>query len=182
MFFLRSGDRSQGPGPKREKQKRTSISMPGLNCEVKRVGSNARNRDLASKSIKDEVLVVFESVRDRDDVRSFAKNFERRGRGLRLEVPDHLWPSFRVLQNIGYELKQRHPGLKRNVLFDDENLDLKLDVCTSPDHPWRTIYPDGARQSPAKMGKIVRSGRSTLSPGKIDDLLAGGDQDMESLE
>ena len=154
----------------------------GLNFDVTRVGGNARSKEPASRAIRDEVLVVFQSVRERDEVRSFARNLERRGRGLRLEVPDHLWPSFRVLQNIGYELKQKYPGLKRNVLFDDENMDLKLDVCTDPAHPWRTIYPDGARQSLAKMGKVVNTGRSALSPGELDDLLARGDHPMEGQE
>ena len=113
----------------------------GLSFEVKRVGNSARSRDSAPRTIRDEVLVVFESVRDRDDVRSFAKNLERPGRGLRLEVPDHLWPSFRVLQSIGYELKQKHPGLKRNVLFDDENKNLKLDVCTGTTSPGGPYTP-----------------------------------------
>ena len=154
----------------------------GLNFEVKRIGGNARSRDTASRAIRDEALVVFESARDRDDVRSFAKNLERRGRGLRLEVPDHLWPSFRVLQNVGYELKQKHPALKRNVLFDDDSMDLKLDLCTDPSQPWRTIYPDGARRSLAKMGKVINTGRAALSPSELDDLLAGGDQSMEGEE
>ena len=154
----------------------------GLSFEVKRVGNSARSRDSAPRTIRDEVLVVFESVRDRDDVRSFAKNLERRGRGLRLEVPDHLWPSFRVLQSIGYELKQKHPGLKLNVLFDDENKNLKLDVCTGTDLPWRTIYPDGARQSLTKLGKVSAPERTALSAGELDELLAGGDQDMEGQE
>lgn len=48
-------------------------------------------------TVKDEVLVTFDSVRDRDDVRLHAKNLERRGRGVRLEIPDHLWPSFRTV-------------------------------------------------------------------------------------
>ena len=93
-----------------------------LTFEAKRVGSS-RGRNAATRNVKDEVLVVFESVRDRDDVWSYAKNLERRGRGLRLEVPDHLWPSFRVLQSIGYpphiparslylELTMSWPGLK----------------------------------------------------------------------
>ena len=140
--------------------------------------------DVAEKKrpVRDEALVTFESARDRDDVRSFAKNLERRGRGLRLEVPDHLWPSFRVLQSVGYELKQKHPGLKRNVLFDNDKKDLKLDVCTGTDQPWRTIFPDGARQSLANMGKTVTAAKSTLSLGEIDDLLAAGDQDMEAGE
>ena len=147
----------------------------GLHFEVTRVGGNSRSKEIPSRTIKDEVLVVFESARDRDDVRSFAKNLERRGRGLRLEVPDHLWASFRVLQTVGYELKQKNPALKRNVLFDDVNSDLKLDVCLSPDMPWRTIYPDGAKQSLAKMGKSARNERPAISPDELGDLLAGSD-------
>ena len=149
----------------------------GLSFDVKRVG-NSRARDQTSRAIKDEVLVTFESLRDRDDVRSFAKNLERRGRGLRLEVPDHLWPSFRSLQKVGYELKQRHPDMKRNVLFDDINMDLKLDVCIEAE--WRTINPDEARSALAKMGKPDSTGRpSALAGNELDDLLTGH-VDMES--
>ena len=145
----------------------------GLRFDVTRVGTNIRGKDATSRAIKDEALVVFESARDRDDVRSFAKNLERRGRGLRLEVPDHLWASFRVLQSVGYELKQRNPGLKRNVLFDDDKKDLKLDICLAPDMPWRTIFPDGAKQSLAKMGKTPNTEKSAISACELDGLLTG---------
>ena len=139
----------------------------GLDFEVRRVGSG-RKRDSGATNIKDEVLVIFDSTRDRDDVRSFAKNLERRGRGLRLEVPDHLWSSFRVLQKVAYELKQKHPDLKRNVLFDDDARDLKLDVCIETE--WKTIYPADARKSLTKMGKNVE--KQALAASKLDELLA----------
>ena len=64
-----------------------------LKFEVRRAGSN-RHRDReqgAAQRVKDEVIVVFENFRTRDDVRSFAKNLEKKGSGLRLEVPDHLF-------------------------------------------------------------------------------------------
>ena len=84
----------------------------GLDIEVKRSGTRiARSKD-SRTDVKDEVLVRFQTARERDDVRSFAKNLERKGRGMRLEIPDHLWPSFRVLQELGYELKQKHPALR----------------------------------------------------------------------
>ena len=149
----------------------------GLDFEVKRVG---RTNGANARSVKDEVLVVFASARARDDVRSFAKNLERRGRGLRLEIPDHLWPSFRVLQKVAYELKQKNQDMKRNILFDDDKFDLKLDVCVNSE--WRTIYPEGARQSLAKMGKSVNSGREALADSELDGLLATGDSCMESEE
>ena len=152
-----------------------------LEFEVKRVGTGrTREARSASSIIKDEVVVVFASSRTRDDVRSFARNLERRGRGLRLEIPDHLWPSFRVLQKIAYELKQKNQDMKRNILFDDDRSDLKLDVCVSSE--WRTIYPEGARQSLAKMGKSVGSGRAALADGELDGLLATGESNMESEE
>ena len=84
--------------------------------EVKRAG-RPKSRDQTSQAICDEVLVRFESSRDRDDVKSYAKNLERKGRGVRLKIPDALWPSFRVLQDLGYEQRQKYKNLKRNVLF-----------------------------------------------------------------
>ena len=149
-----------------------------LDFEVRRVG-NSRSREASALAIKDEVLVIFSSVRTRDDVRSFAKNLERRGRGLRLEVPDHLWPSFRVLQKVAYELKQKNPDLKRNILFDDDKSDLKMDVLIGND--WKTIVPEGARQSLAKMGKVPQPRRSALAAGEIESLLAG-ESSMEGEE
>ena len=55
-----------------------------LDFKVKRAG-NPRGRDRntgAAQSVKDEVVVLFGTVKERDDVRSFAKNLERKGRGL----------------------------------------------------------------------------------------------------
>ena len=146
----------------------------GLNFSAKRVGGTRQPG--AAAGVKDEVLLAFDSVGERDDVRTFAKNLERRGRGLRLEIPDHLWPSFRALQSIRYELKQKNENLKRNIRFDDENKDLKLDVCL--DGEWRTIFPEGARHSLSKLGR-PRPGRNPLSHDELDGLLAG---EMETQE
>lgn len=151
-----------------------------LEFSVKRVGNPRASGPAPANGVRDEVLVEFKSIRDRDDVRSHAKNLERRGRGLRLEVPDHLWPSFRVLQNIGYELKQKHDSLKRNVLFDDASEDLKLDVCIGGQ--WRTIYPSGARESLSKLTRTSQSARISLSAGELDDLLIPDDDSMEAQD
>lgn len=116
--------------------------------EVKRSGARATRGGQSSRTgdVRDEVLVRFETTRERDDVRSFAKNLERKGRGMRLKIPDHLWPSFRVLQELGYELKQKHPSLRRNILFDDSNMDLKMDISTDST-TWKTVLPSGARKT-----------------------------------
>ena len=153
-----------------------------LDFTVKRVGSprSASAASGAGAGARDEVLLVFNSIRDRDDVRSHAKNLERRGRGLRLEVPDHLWPSFRALQNIGYELKQKHQSLKRNLLFDDSAEDLKLDVCING--TWKTIYPSGAREALAKVTRAPAPGRGTLSVDELGNLLAEDTENMDAEE
>ena len=150
----------------------------GLAFSVKRVGGKRLPGGPAA-GVKDEVLLTFDSVGERDDVQTFAKNLERRGRGLRLEVPDHLWPSFRVLQGIAFELKQKNEGLKRNIRFDDENRDLKLDICLDGD--WKTIFAEGARLSLAKLGR-PRGRRSILSHNEIDGLLSGNMDNMDTQE
>lgn len=154
-----------------------------LSFEVKRIGG--KGREGRDSKIRDEVLVRFETTRERDEVRSHARNLERKGRGLRLEVPDHLWPSFRVLQDIAFELKQKNPSLRRNILFNDARLDLKLDISIKADE-WRTIYPDGARESLKKI-RPSSSGRLAVSSQELDELLAPApgspaDADMDGEE
>ena len=134
-----------------------------LEFQVKRVASS-KGRD-GGQAVREEVLLTFDTRRTRDEVRSHAKNLEQRGMGLRLEIPDHLWPSFRALQSIGYELKQKHSGMKRNILFDDENADLKLDVCINSQ--WKTILPAEARTSLKKLGRANMTGHS-LSSSELD--------------
>ena len=151
----------------------------GLSYTVKRIG-NRRNRDKKENKIKDEVLITFATVGERDDVRSFARNLERKGRGVSLEVPDHLWPSFRVLQEVGYELKQKNSQLKRNILFDDEAMDLKMDISTGQDE-WKTVLPAGARESLRKL-RPKRSGRSRVSTEELDSMLGDAERPEENME
>ena len=144
----------------------------GLEFTVKRAApGRTRDKDQPNQRVRDEVLVTFESIRERDDVRGHTKNLEKKGRGLRLEIPDHLWPSFRVLQDLGYELKQRNSALRRNVLFDDAKKDLKVDFSTDATN-WRTVSPDEARKSLQKC-RPARPGRSAVSSAELDSLLAG---------
>ena len=128
--------------------------------------------------VKDEVVITFDTSRERDDVRSFAKNLERKGKGLRLEVPDHLWPSFRVLQEVAYELKQKHASLRRNILFDDVNMDLKMDF-TVDSVTWKTLSPEDARQS-IKRCRPGRTRRVSVSAVELDSLLGKGGPEPES--
>ena len=151
-----------------------------LNFVVKRTGGPAAKptSDPARPiQVKDEVLVRFDSTRERDDVRSFAKNLERKGRGLRLEVPDHLWPSFRVLQQLGYELRLKNPNLRRNVLFDDVNCDLKMDFSTDTGTTWKTVSPSEARRSLEKC-RPSRARKASVGREELDSML--GEPDVET--
>lgn len=156
----------------------------GLRFKVKRAAGLSRGRDkdvsAAAPRVRDEVLVTFETRRERDDVRGHAKNLEKKGRGLRLEVPDHLWPSFRVLQNLAYELKQKTPSLRRNILFDDATKDLKLDFSTCQDE-WRSVTPHEARKS-LQTCRPAKSGRVAVSASELEELLGAGSRDEEMEE
>lgn len=88
---------------------------------------------------------------------------------MRLEIPDHLWPSFRVLQELGYELKQKNPTLRRNILFDDANLDLKMDISTDSNE-WKTVLPAGARKTLEKC-RPARTRKLSATQGDLESLL-----------
>ena len=141
-----------------------------LSITVKRAGGPRPGADTARRpAVKDEVLVRFESARERDDVRSYAKNLEKKGRGLRLEIPDHLWPNFRVLQQLGYELKLKNATLRRNVLFDDVLSDLKMDISTDGS-TWKTVLPTDARSSLEKC-RPTRTRKLSVGQNELNSML-----------
>ena len=49
--------------------------------------------------------------------------------GVKLEVPNHLKPAMKALQTVSYDIRQWHPEARRNILFEDESMDLILDFC-----------------------------------------------------
>ena len=149
-----------------------------LNIVVKRSGTRATRDKSRSGDVRDEVLVTFESARERDDVRSFAKNLERKGRGMRLEVPEHLWPNFRVLQELGFELRQKKPSLRRNVLFDDTNMDLKMDFSVDST-TWKTVSLSEARKTLQKR-RPNRTRRLSATQEDLESLL--GDREEERMD
>ena len=152
----------------------------GLSLAVRRTGGPARaDPRPAGGAVRDEVLVKFDSARERDDVRSYAKNLERKGRGLRLEVPDHLWSNFRVLQQVAYELKLKNPTLRRNILFDDANHDLKMDFTTDGS-TWKTVVPRDARKSLEKC-RPSRTRRLSVTDDELNSLLGDAPEQDTSM-
>jgi hypothetical protein len=138
---------------------------------IRRVSPGRRSR------AHDVVMVVFNSVADRDSVYRNAPNLashvDPQGNpraGLMLEIPYYLLGLFKTLQRRGHQLRSLHgPGFKRHVRMSDEDQSLKLDVKFPGDDNWQTITSTLARE----MDDIDRMDsekklRSRLSQGSDD--------------
>ena len=124
--------------------------------------------------VKNEAVVIFDSVEVRDAVKSAAKNLAGKDSsyGVRLELPNHLKSAMSALQSVSYEIKQRYAGARRNVLFDDSTMDLVLDFCTDEAKEWRRMTSEQAVERKKKTAD--KTGRFSLGSREIDALLDGG--------
>ena len=117
---------------------------------------------------KKEAIVRFHTVEARDIVRGSAANLAGSGPdvGVRLEVPNHLRPAMKALQSLSYNLKQKHTGARRNVLFDDDSLNLVLDFSLGDGQPWKRVTAEQARKRSSNPSSGFRVGE-----GELDDIL-----------
>ena len=90
--------------------------------------------------------------------------------GMRLHVPDHLQKVFRSLMNLSFDMKKKHPDLKRSVKIDEETLNLYMDIQTAADKGWRRVEAGQA---------IKADGRRQRNGGSAPTLL--GDDEIEGL-
>ena len=90
--------------------------------------------------IKNEIRVVFSTSRERDLVQSFAANLAKvQGQaGIRMELPEHLKGLFKLFEAHGANLRQRFPGLKRSIKYDDSTLSLCMDVKLPDRAKWHS--------------------------------------------
>ena len=105
---------------------------------------------LPRSKIKHEVLVHFFTADERDMVYSHAKNLAKhQGKaGVRLEIPQHLRPEFKLLESHGNNIRTMYgPSVKRSIRFDDAECSLILNMKLSPDDPWVTVSVDQAREA-----------------------------------
>ena len=138
--------------------------------QINPVFSNPKSR------IKNEVCVVFVSQEVRDVVRRGARELAGDpSTGIRLEIPRHLQKNLKALESISYALKRKRPGMRRNVKFNDDRLDLVLDFCIDPDKDdavWKKIRPDQAKAARSRM--VVGGEPSTdVDESELDSLLEG---------
>ena len=77
-------------------------------------------------------------------VKAATRNLMDRSAGVQMDPPDHLRSHFQTFQALAYNLKLKHPNLKRNVKFCDAEMDPEMDF-TLGDGKWRTIGVQVAR-------------------------------------
>ena len=120
---------------------------------------------------RDEVVVRFPTATHRDAVRSAAFNLAGSQAGMRLEIPDYLRPSLRALESVSYTLKKKYPSLKRNVKFDDEVLDLVLDIKLEESGSWRKIRPEQAMAVKLSLPGVVDD--AEVDSNELQSLMSG---------
>ena len=64
-----------------------------------------------------EVILIFRNKGIRDLVRAAAKNLAGEGRaaGIRMQVPGFLTMNFKLLENLGYQMKRVNPDTRRVI-------------------------------------------------------------------
>ena len=151
----------------RDRLKISSRMMADMgSISIKKVFAGPRSK------IQNEIVAVFASSEVRDAIRRGARELAGDpDAGIRLEIPGHLQTSLKALEAVSFGLKQ--PKMRRNVKFDDAELDLVLDFSLDPDGgaPWRKIRPAQAITAKAKLGK---SGAGEVNDDELDTMLSAG--------
>ena len=116
--------------------------------------------------IRNEIRVVFSTSRERDLVQSFAANLAKvQGQvGISMELPEHLKGLFKLFEVHEANLRQRFPGLKRSIKYDDSTQSLCMDVKLAEKAKWHRV-------GEAEMREIARqqNGRTVPVAATLDD-------------
>ena len=106
----------------------SSATMASMgNISIKKVFAGPRAK------IRNEVIAIFSS-KVRDTVNRAARELAGDvGAGIRLEILGFLQSSLKALEAVSFALKQKHPKMRRNVKFDDIEMDLVLDFSLDPE-------------------------------------------------
>ena len=131
-----------------------------------------RTRTSYTSKIKDEVLVIFDTVSSRDYIFSHAKNLgkipkeSRLLRGLRLDYPAHLGSDYRALDMYGAKLKGKFgDGFRRNMRFDDDIQGLYMDIFLPASKEWVRVSANMAKEE----RNVLNEFNETESRKKIQD-------------
>ena len=122
--------------------------------------------------VADEAIVVFSNKETRDAVRSAATNLASHGKaaGIRMQVPGFLLTNFRALENLGYQMKNVNPSVRRVVKFDNDNMDVMMDVKIGDQ--WRRVRPADAIRAKKNTPGLLKSGPADMTLDNITDFFA----------
>jgi hypothetical protein len=124
----------------------------GESLTVKSVRKNTITRD---KRYQKEVLVTFACIEDRDQVKSSGYRLAGKpNSSIRIELPNHLLGSHRILGNTAKRLRENIVGCKTSIKLDDSVLDVVLDYKLLGKEIWKKIRPAEARQALPKATEI----------------------------
>ena len=104
-------------------------------------------RPMRRSNVKDEVLVRFASVSERDEVIGHAVNLKDSPTpaGVRLDIPGHLQSDFKTLVQYGNNARAHFGGdIKRSIRFAEQDYGLILNLCL-PSGKWIVVSPNEAR-------------------------------------
>ena len=120
--------------------------------------------------IVNEVKVVFATSRERDIVQSFASNLAKANgkAGIRMELPEHLRGLFKIFEAHGASLRQRFPGLKRSIKYDDSTQSLCMDVKMPDKDTWHRLNEIEMREI-SKRYSAVKQSQDGLKSGDEED-------------
>ena len=106
----------------------------------------------ATGNLNKEALVTFFCPRKRDAVVASSQNLSNLmdngvpTAGLRLEIPEELMASFRLLSRFGTRLRARHgAGTKRHVKFDDLEGSIYMNIKLPGDETWSKVTVETAK-------------------------------------
>ena len=112
---------------------------------------------------QEEAVVFFRNPNVRDAVKSASINLAGKSAGVRIHLPVHLRANFRHLDSLIFELKKKHPNLKRGIKFNDDDLDILADVRLDEGKKWRRLLPAAARET-----RVGMTANSASDPANSD--------------
>ena len=115
------------------------------------------------------MFVLFGSVDERDLVYAHARNLAKHAgsAGIRLEIPQHLRPDFKLLESHGNTIRgMMGPAVKRSIRFEDSDCSLILNIRLSPDDPWVTVSVDQAKEARRLRAQAAVAMIRTSYPGQ----------------
>ena len=129
-----------------------------------------RHRDPRSKA-DHKVIATFENKEVRDAVKAASKNLAGSAvkAGIRLHIPGYLSTNFKLLENLGYQMKSVG-GVRRVIKFDDDNQDIMMDVKIGDS--WKRIRPSEALAAKRSKTFVAPSGPEEMDSTNIADFFS----------